>query len=144
MPTDMIDLVSMGNFLPNGWMWRPANTLGRRAKKFKQKLKIKNHCDNCDRKFTSMMGLVEFGISMSRNGSSNFISCQLYQNDCKRCNLITQPGYYDDELASVILHVVTVFSNPRVAGPAIVARIGNPRAGHDKNRCEACKKGIAH
>jgi hypothetical protein len=88
-----------------------------------------------------MKGLAEFKIGFSASKSTKFISCELYQQKCKRCGIFADPDYYDEEFSDIILSVTTKFDNPQTERQVRFTK-GNPRGFHLD--CEACEQGIEH
>lgn len=60
----IIPLGEIDDKLPVGWKAMPSHAI-RRPKTYRQKLKVKNCCSQCRKKWTSMRGLAEFKIGTS-------------------------------------------------------------------------------
>lgn len=108
---------------------------------FRQKLKIKSNCSNCNNKWTSMKGVSEFRIRKSRSGKTFYISCWIYQQKCKRCQVYVKPEYYKDEFFDLVNMVIQKFENPQHSS-TIRKKNGNPNGFHIN--CEACEFCINH
>lgn len=137
VPSDELD----SNILSERWIAKLPQSI-HNPKIFRQKLKIKSCCPNCKNKWTSMKGVSEFRIGKSRSGSTKYISCQIYQQKCKRCNIYVEPDYYTDEFMDLVNMIIQKFDNPQHSSYAIRKRNGNPKGGHIN--CEACELCITH
>jgi hypothetical protein len=136
----IIPLGEIDDKLPVGWKAMPSHAI-RRPKTYRQKLKVKNCCSQCGKKWTSMRGLAEFKLGTSLSKATKYMSCQLYQQKCRRCDIYTEPDYYTEEFADLVMAVTRKFDDPRVV-PVVRAKNGNPRGIHLD--CEACELGIDH
>ena len=128
------------NILSERWMAMIPQAI-HKPKIFRQKLKLKSYCQKCNRKWTSMKGVAEFRIGKSRSGSTKYISCQIYQQKCKRCLIYVEPDYYTDEFKDLVNLVIQKFDNPQCLS-VVRTRNGNSNGFH--LNCEACELGIGH
>lgn len=79
-------------------------------------------------------------------GSVRFVLCrqqiwaELFKQECSRCRSDGLVSFYDEELTSLIEHVIEKYN----AGPqpkTIKRTAGAPRSGHESRYCEACRLG---
>lgn len=137
----MIPPEALDDKLPMGWVATPLHTIRRRPRIVRKKLKVKNCCAQCGKKWTSMRGLVEFQLGYSLSRRTRYMACQVYQQKCRRCDVYALPGYYEEEFSDLVMAVAVRFDNP-LAVPFVRKKDGNPRSIHLD--CEACQLGIDH
>lgn len=138
MPTSL----SLDDFIDTPWhtaIERPR----RKVKVYNVKVKLKFNCDCGQRSWTSMRGVARFRLGLSRSGKTHYISCLLYDQQCKKCARWCTGRIYDQEFQDMVAHVIDKYLQPKASGgKAIRGQPGNPRRPHDKRRCEACALGV--
>eukprot|EP01112_Ceratiomyxa_fruticulosa_P003216 TRINITY_DN1358_c0_g2_i1.p1 TRINITY_DN1358_c0_g2~~TRINITY_DN1358_c0_g2_i1.p1 ORF type:complete len:156 (-),score=20.56 TRINITY_DN1358_c0_g2_i1:872-1339(-) len=119
--------------------WYANDRVPARVRPWYQTLKLKFMCDSCQHSWSTMKGMISFKIW--RDGGDKNIFCELYRQQCKRCNEFCDPEVYTEEFDSIVDSVTHKFERPRERSKDIRKKAGNPRKSHDSKRCEACYSG---
>ncbi len=131
---------SIAPHLPPTWFAaQPGQRIPKRPRRYRRKLKLRQLCAQCGRRWTSMKGCAEFRVA--RDTEHKYMACLLYQQRCRDCGVYAQPRIYDDEFGDLVHAVARQHDNP-VVHCVVRGRKGQPRGFHLD--CEACERGIAH
>eukprot|EP01112_Ceratiomyxa_fruticulosa_P003217 TRINITY_DN1358_c0_g2_i2.p1 TRINITY_DN1358_c0_g2~~TRINITY_DN1358_c0_g2_i2.p1 ORF type:complete len:155 (-),score=21.62 TRINITY_DN1358_c0_g2_i2:872-1336(-) len=118
--------------------WYASDRIPARGVKTKDRdLKLKFKCD-CKHSWSTMKGLSSF--KLWKDGGDKNIFCELFTQQCKRCDEFCQPEVYNDQFDSIVDSVTYAYDHPGKK-KGIRKKAGNPRKSHDSKRCEACYSG---
>ena len=104
--------------------------------------KVRFECEGCGHCWTSMRGQVSFFYHCD----SHVLYFKLFTQNCDRCNEISSPLWYPEEVCRVLRNVFVIINQQLYPErltpiqPNHYRRFGNPKGQH--HGCESCRDGV--